>query len=532
MNVIKYFANLQGWRYALSCILLGLLAIFGHSPFHVWPIVFIVFASLFQLIQLAPTPRKAFWTAMFVGFGYFMGQVYWIGEAFIVRGPEFIPAMPPMIFGLAFILALLWAVAAWLFKRYELGRRWPYLVLANVFFIAEFTRGHLLGGFPWNLPGYVFKGGEFMSQSASIFGTYGLSLLVLIVSALLARFIWGKSRGSLVLLFVLLASNFIFGYVRLSSTQLDYVDNVKLRIVQVPFDQKDKMDYENPEKAVEIIREHLRVTRAPGLEGITHVIWPEGASDGVAIEDMPLRRAMGDILLSADDTPPVWLMNSLRTEVNPESHYGVDYYNTSAAIEFTNSVEGEVSVFNDKKKLVPFGEFIPGGRIVEEIGAKLISTNLGSITPTSKKTLAQFPGLPIGSPQICYELVFSGLTPKGDNGERPEWILNQTNDAWFGQSVGPYHHANIARYRAIEEKIAVIRSASNGFSGVIDPYGRFISVGNPDSRVAIDSALPQPIGESVNHKLINLLMCLITLLFTLIARANVKFITLSTINRF
>ena len=113
MKPLEKIADLKGWRYALSCVLIGLFAIFAHSPFHIWPIIFIVFAALFRLILVAPSPRRAFWTTMFIGFGYFMGQVYWIGEAFIVRGPEFIPAMPPMIFGLAFMLALVWAVAAW-----------------------------------------------------------------------------------------------------------------------------------------------------------------------------------------------------------------------------------------------------------------------------------------------------------------------------------------------------------------------------------------------------------------------------------
>ena len=170
----------------------------------------------------------------------------------------------------------------------------------------------------------------------------------------------------------MLVANFVFGFARLSGAELSYVDNVNIRIVHVPVNQKDKMDYDNPEKAVEIIREHLRVTMAPGIEDITHVVWPEGASDGVAIEDMGLRFAMGESLRSADSTPPIWLMNSLRAEDNPKSPYGADYFNTSAAIDFTNDSMGAIIAYNDKRKLVPFGEFVPGGQWVETLGAKVI----------------------------------------------------------------------------------------------------------------------------------------------------------------
>ena len=173
MTVIDKLASLSGWRFALMCVLIGLTGVLGFAPFHIWPVTIGMFAFAFRFIVLAKTPKRAFWTAMLIGLGYFMGQTYWVGEAFIIRGPEFIPAMPPMVLGLALILAVFWAAAGWVFKRFRLGAQYPYLTLAGLFFIAEFGRGHVLGGFPWNLPGYVFKGGSAMSQSASVFGIYG-----------------------------------------------------------------------------------------------------------------------------------------------------------------------------------------------------------------------------------------------------------------------------------------------------------------------------------------------------------------------
>ncbi len=515
MNFLDRIAGLTGWRYYGLLIVLGLLGILGHAPFHLWPITMLVYALTFHFLRLTTTPRRAFWTGTFIGLGYYMGQVYWIGSAFIARGPEFIPAMPPMIFALALLLAVFWGAAGWFFRRFKGQTRWPYLTLAALLFIAEFGRGHMLGGFPWNLPGYVFKGGGAMSQSASLFGIYGLSLLFLFCAACLARFLWLKDRFAIAFGAALLLATFAFGFARLSGATVDYVDNVRLRIVNVPFKQKDKMDYDNPLKALQIVQEHIYLTAEPGLEEVTHVIWPEGAMDGIAVADMNLRRAIGETFLAADNTPPVWIMNSLRTE--RDSNNRLHYYNSAIAITFDNGEPtGQVAIFDDKKRLVPFGEFIPGGQIVEKLGARIISSSLGSITPAKTKGLINFPGLPLGSSQICYEVIFSGFTPRPKDGSRPSWILNQSNDGWYGESVGPYQHANIARYRAIEEKIPLIRSAANGFSGVLDPYGRFDRFAGPNTRKAIDAPLPRPIGESLPLKYINLLLFLITVLFVLI----------------
>jgi len=508
MNFIDRLAGLKGWRYFLICLFIGIVGVAGHAPWHIWPVTIAMFAVLFRLIVLAETPRRAFRTGLYIGFGYFIGNVFWIGSAFIARGPEFIPAMPPMIFVLGLYLALYWALAGWAFKRFKPDARYPYMSLAGLFFIAEFARGHVLGGFPWNLPGYVIEAGNPMSQSASLFGIYGLSLFILILAAVTVQSMWHKSKTFLIFGSFILAANLGYGMTRLSSAELSYVKDVKLRIVQVPFKQKDKMDFENPDKAIGIVQAHLNVTGSTGLEDITHVIWPEGAMDGIAIDNMNLRRAVGETFFAYDQTPPVWLMNSLRTENRPDQMH---FFNSSFALTFNGPNSGKVMAINDKKRLVPFGEFIPGGKIVEELGARIISSSIGSITPAPKKLIAEFPGLPPGSPQICYEVIFPGLTPHPKDGQNPEWILNQSNDAWFGAGIGPHQHANIARYRAIEEKIPVIRSAANGLSGVIDPYGRFLAKPELLAPNAIDSILPRPVGESVNIRRFNLLLLLITL---------------------
>jgi len=174
---------------------------------------------------------------------------------------------------------------------------------------------------------------------------------------------------------------------------------VDLRIVQIPFDQSDKMD---PARSIDIVNQYLTQTAQPGLEDVSHVIWPEGAMNGLALENEPLVRAVGEVFLSFDDTPPIWLPMSLREETRPnlKGETVRDYFNSSAAIRFAPDGSAAIAAINDKAKLVPFGEYVPGGKWVENRGVSPLSTAMASISPAPEKTLANFPGLPRLSPQI------------------------------------------------------------------------------------------------------------------------------------
>ena len=204
--------------------------------------------------------------------------------------------------------------------------------------------------------------------------------------------------------------NFIFHRIY-ADTKLypQYTKNVKLRIVQTKFEQKDKFD---PLKSVEITKKYLSESISPGIENITHIVWPEGAVSGLALEDESLLSAMGQYLAQRTKKPPVWLLNSLRHELRPslKSNGSIDYYyNTSAAITFDEAGSPSLAAYSDKVRLVPFGEFIPGGKWMEIRKVPVISTSLLSISSALKKQNIVFPGLPVLSAQICYEIIFSGL---------------------------------------------------------------------------------------------------------------------------
>ncbi len=503
---------------------LGGLAVLGQAPFHLWIITLISLALLLARLkwatQNAPSRKAGFSAAFWWALGYFLVGTSWIGAAFIARGPEFIPAMPPMILLLGSALAFFWGLAGaafvWMHRKTGVNNGLVAPSFISLFWLAEYIRGHIFGGFPWNLLGYIFEAGGPISQTASLFGIYGLSWLVLLFAAgLEALRPASRHFGVMAAACLILACSFGFGLWRLGQASIEYVDGVKLRIAHVRFEQKDKFD---SQKSVQIVNKFLAQSVAPGVEDITHIIWPEGAVGGLAIENEALMKTMGHALLSYDESPPVWLLNSLRHETRISKRDGAlidDYFNTSAAVTFDEHGAAHIAAYNDKQRLVPFGEFIPGGKWMEERKFPVISTSLLSISAAKTKTLAKFPGLPPLSAQICYEIIFSGFTTRIKDTHSVQWILNQSNDAWYGDSIGPMQHANMSRYRAIEEGLPVVRAASNGVSGIISPYGFYLRKAQPKATAFIDSPLPIPIEAVFFSKLIYAFLVLINLLINL-----------------
>ncbi len=548
VSVLHAVLYLRGWKGRIFDIALGALAVLGQAPFHIWPATIFALCVLklrldfarFPSAQTASGPngpyvqsiqtrRRGFYIAGRFGFGYFLFGLFWIGSAFIARGPAFIPLMPPMILGLALLLALFWAISGRLYVGLTVSKPVSIAAFTALFTLAELARGHILSGLPWNLTGYIFPAGGAFSQIAAFTGIYGLTCLTFLISAGFSTVLSVPSKQAWshkalwawpFLSLLILASLFGFGHMRLSNAEIDYVEDVTLRIAQVPFDQADQLD---PRKSVEIVNQFIDVSLAPGLETVTHIVWPEGAVTGLVLENQSLMSVFGQALAERTSPAPVWLLQTLRHEQKPQSrgvpvdaYYNADaYYNSAAAVVFDRTGTASLAGINDKSKLVPFGEFIPGGLWVRRLGFKTLSTALASLTPAKTKLHSDFPGLPRVSPQICYEIIFPGLTPRHDP-DPALWILNQSNDAWYGRSTGPHQHFNQARYRALEEGMPIIRAASNGISGVVDPYGRVLERAGMQEKVALDVSLPKSIPQKGEIRPITFYLLLINLLISIV----------------
>ena len=494
--------TLRGWRAQLLALAAGAVSVAGQAPFHIWPLTLMSIMILVWLLDGAyagPHPRRAgFWRSFSFAYGQFGAGLYWIGSAFISRGPDYIPLMP---FALALLmagLALIWALAGFVAMRFWSQGSRRIAVFALCFFAAEWVRGHFLSGFPWNLPGMVWSPGAPVSQAAAYIGVWGLSLLTLYAFAAPAALcgpgpLWRRALP-MVLGLVVFAGLYTGGRERLSHARAGNQPGVRLRVVQAAIDQREKWKPENREA---VLDHYLRLSTAAPLNRVTHVIWPEGALPTLLLEDNHALARIAGVFRDG----PVLITGITRRERTAQGR--IVYRNSLIALSFAGG-QPKIETVYDKHHLVPFGEYMPLGGLFAKLGIKGLVNFEDGFTPGPAPSSMHIAGLPVFSPQICYEIAYSGFTPEGHG--RPAWILNISNDAWFGDTTGPWQHLDQARFRAIEEGLPVIRSVSSGIAGVIDPYGRMqLRLGRKADH-ASDTALPVPLPATIETRYGGLLL--------------------------
>jgi len=484
-------AALTGWRRNLCAAMLGLLAALALPPFDLVPLLVIAFSGLLWLSEGCRRGREAFVLGWSFGFGFFLLGLYWISSALFTDIAAFWWLVPPALLGfptgcgISTGLALLLVHAA--------GRRGPewggsawggagrVVALAVAWTAAEWLRGHLLTGFPWNLVGYAwagwFPGGTAMLQTTSVTGIYGLSLLTVLAAALpaLAIALPGFWRAVPVAGAVLLITVPVeLGQYRLATTPVGTVPGVRLRLVQPSIPQTMKWDAKAAEANFQLL---LSLSAGPGAGRITDVVWPEAAATYLLSRDAPHRAAMAAVAPKGG----LIITGSVRANDGPAPVQ--EFWNSLLALNGSGDIVGRY----DKFHLVPFGEYVPLRGLVP---IPAIAANVDFNVGPGPRTI-DLPGLPPASPLICYEAIFPGEV--ADPAHRPSWLLNVTNDAWFGDSAGPYQHFANVRTRAVEEGLPLVRSANNGISAVVDPLGRVAALLDLDRIGVLDAELPAPL---------------------------------------
>jgi apolipoprotein N-acyltransferase len=490
MTLGKRITGLHGWRAHLLAFFAGAAGVLGQAPFHLWPITLLSIMVLVWLLDGAFNHVRPLRTggmrAFSFAYGQFFAGLYWLGAAFISRGPEYIWLMPFALAALMAGLALIWALAGVMAVRFWTDDHRRIAVFALAFYGAEWVRGNFLTGFPWNLPGMVWVPGGAVSQSVSLFGIWGLSLLTLFAFAAPAALttkglIWWRRALPVTISIFGFAALWGFGAGRLAGAENGEQPGVRLRVVQAYIDQRNKW---KPENRAVVLEHYLRLSTASPLNKVSHVIWPEGALPTLLLEDGPAL----DAITAAFNNGPVLMTGITRRERGPMGK--TLYRNSLIALSFTNG-QPKVETVYDKHHLVPFGEYMPLADQFSKIGVKGLINFDDGFTPGPAPSSMKIDALPAFSPQICYEIAYSGFTPEDEG--RPDWILNISNDAWFGPTTGPYQHLDQARFRAIEEGLPVVRSVSSGIAGVVDPYGRMrMRLGRKADR-AVDTVLPLPL---------------------------------------
>lgn len=508
----------------------GGVSVLALPPFHFWFVPFATFPVIVWLLDGAGRNaflsfRARFLAGGFVGWafgcGYFFFGLYWIGSAFLVEIYKFGWMIP---FALGFLsagIALFYGLAtgvAFLFWRSDASR---IAALAASFGLAEWIRGHVLTGFPWNSIGYSLTGLETVLQAASVVGLYGLGVVAVAIYSLPSLFFGINAhsyRGRVAFCAVivgLFVTAFAYGYARIPSEAQPLVDGVRLRIVQPNIAQVDKW---RRDKQQEIFNRFLDLSlrdeamEKSGLNETTHLIWPESALPFLLARSEVAKTAIGAILPSG-----ITLMTgALRMEerVSASGQVSEHVYNSL----FVADSKVQISSTYDKIHLVPFGEYLPFHETMERFGLQALTGIRGGLKLGKGPRYLEVPGAPSASPQICYEIIFPGEIVDLKK-PRPGWILNVTNDAWFGVSSGPYQHLHQARVRAIEEGLPVVRSANTGVSAVIDPYGRFVKWLPLNAAGVIDSGLPAALPETFFARNQNLGFCFLVLLMIIVGAA-------------
>jgi apolipoprotein N-acyltransferase len=481
-TLAKRIAALAGLPRLGVLFLAGALAGLAMPPIGLWPGLFLAFPVLIWTLDgLRQAPaRQALAAGWSFGLGYFASVLYWIGFAFLVDAETYLWMMPFMVGGLAALMACYWGLAALAARL--LWRRGPARVgiLAATMGAAEWLRGHLFTGFPWAAPGLAAEGMGPVLQLAAIVGMTGLAFLMVLwagTPVLLADH--GARRSHRViggLVAALLPLAWGWGYLQLAAAPAAAVPGVQLRIVQPNIPQSDKWRAENGL----IIFEKLLIMSRRGedrLSGATHIIWPESAVPFLIDESEEARAAIDALLPEG----AALITGSLRRQQM-----------AAGDMQIFNSIIGfdelaNAAVRYDKWRLVPGGEFLPLEWLLEPLGFRKVVTVPGSFTPGPGPVTLPVPGAPPAGFLVCYEVIFPDRLT---GGERPGWLINVTNDGWFGNSSGPYQHLAQVRMRAVEQGLPVVRAANTGISAVIDPYGRVLHSLRLGTAGIIDSVLP------------------------------------------
>jgi apolipoprotein N-acyltransferase len=437
-------AAMRGLRADLAALGLGALAAAALPPFHVIPVLLVAVPGLLVLVDAAASPRSAARRGWWFGLGHHVVGLYWITEAILYEVGRFWWLVPLAVPAVAATLALFIGLACGVARVAPPG--WPrILAFAGAWTLADLARQFVLTGFPWNPWGSVWEVpgtvGDVFIQPAAWIGAPGLTLATLLLAALpLLGWRW-RIGGAAV--FALWA---VSGLIRLGADVPSPTPPLTVVLLQGNVAQGQKFDQDF---AVRIFRHYLSLTASARTTGPAVFIWPETAFPGYLEIDEPARRVIEE---TSGGTPS--LIGGVRFDAQRRPRNSL----------FAVLDGGVLGGVYDKWHLVPFGEYIPDWLPLPI----MVMPGNGFASGPGPRTL-HVPGLPPFGPLICYEAIFSGQIV--DRQDRPAWLVNVTNDAWFGNSTGPRQHLAAARMRAVEEGLPLLRAANTGISAAFDARG-------------------------------------------------------------
>lgn len=457
----------------------GMLCALALPPWHAVPLFFVGFSLLLLCLHNIKTNKKAFLSGFLFGFSYFTIGLYWISNAILVHIDEFWWAYPFALFGLPLYLALYYGLACYIAVRITLPQSWQrYIALIAFITLADFMRGFMLTGFPWNTPGMIWISIMPIAQLASIGGLEGLSALTFLWAGLLfAVPVFYRQHKRLTvcytaILCLIFVAGLGYGMARLQNEQPANNSTLPIHriiVVQPNIPQIEKWEAQylarNFKRHIALSLEALQNVSATDHARSTIIIWPETAISYYLMENQNVRQALAELRdynpASLNSTHETYLVTGLLDRIE----------NSESAPDFTNSIivmNGSETVGRyDKHHLVPFGEYMP----YQDILGWMPLVQIGGFKQGQPPAPMALTNDLLLLPLICYEIIF----PRHSFAvQDADFIVNVTNDAWYGDSAGPVQHLVLAQFRAIEQGKLTYRAANTGISAAIDGYGQVI----------------------------------------------------------
>jgi apolipoprotein N-acyltransferase len=498
------------WRRRAIAFAAGAVGALALPPFDVLPAMFVPMMTAVWLIDgsalassrgsaAVRSMRSAFAVGWWWGFGYFVAGLWWLGAAFLVEADKFAWALPLGVLalpaGLAFFPAIGFAIARALWTS-GLAR---ILALGLGLSASEWLRTLVLTGFPWNEFGMALGQNLLLAQLASVVGLHGLTILAVAIFASPATLAdqpggrwlpWSMIAG-----LAALAMLAIFGALRLHAPDAALTPHVKLRIMQPNVAQDASF---RPQNKDAIMRRYLALSdraaspTSTGVADSTHLIWPESAFPFLLARDPQALARIAELLRGGATT---LITGAARVAEPVPGDKRAHYFNSIQVIDGRGALLDRY----DKIHLVPFGEYLPYADFFDRFGITQFIRFPGGFDPGVGPRLLHAPGLPDALPLICYEAVFPQETGSIFNPDerRAGWMLNVTDDAWFGLTPGPYQHFAQARLRAIEQGLPLVRAANTGISAVVDGLGRVVAELPLGVEGVLDSGLPAPAAPTL-----------------------------------
>lgn len=476
-------------RILLALFFGGLLAI-ALPPLGYWLVIYLCFPALYHLLRMAKTKLEFFILLYSFAFGYLGVSLYWVGHSLIVYSESLAFFAPFASLGLTAGFSLYYGFIGLGLYRLRHNRITLLIGLILGLSLADMLRQYVFTGFAFNLFGYLWADNLALSQQISLWGIEGMGIIVLLsalLPCLIENFGW-KNHGKRLLLAIFLPIlAYSAGEYRLqtaNSGEDRIIANQPLfgiRIVQASIQQRQKW---NPEIYRQNFQTQIDLSLKNRPDWINLVVWPESAIP-FSLESNP---SFTGLLAAASPQAGGIAVGTIRFDTTDQ---GQDTVKNSMAL-FDH--QGRMIGSYDKSHLVPFGEYLPLRWLLEPLGfAKLTKGKMDYSPGTGPVTLPSQPSfVPAFTALICYEATFSRNIVAKD-GTRPTWILNLTNDSWFGHTLGPWQHLAHSQMRAIEQGLPLVRSTSNGISAVYDGYGNEIAQLGLDEVGVLDFYLPPPL---------------------------------------